>query len=133
MLIFSQITDTVLNVVMDRMVTYGNILLYPDEDASTFSPEEAWARSHGSKLCIVVEQMQIATVWLTKACILIIYARVTGMLSQYKLVIATAIYVGITWVSNTPHPLVCSFDWRSDSILGCDGNPVFRGLVPALP
>ena len=54
----------------------GN-LIAPDEDVATFSQHEIDERILGSKLVLVVEQMQIITVWLIKACLLLMYSRVT--------------------------------------------------------
>ena len=52
-------------------------LIAPNENQSTFTPEEIKERIYGSKLVLVVEQMQILTIWLIKACLLIMYNRMT--------------------------------------------------------
>lgn len=52
-------------------------LIAPNENESTFTPEEIKERIYGSKLVLVVEQMQILTIWLIKACLLIMYNRMT--------------------------------------------------------
>lgn len=41
------------------------------------TPSEIKARTLGSKLVLVVEQTQIATTWLVKACLLLMYSRLT--------------------------------------------------------
>lgn len=41
------------------------------------TPQDVSERIYGSKLVLVVEQMQIITVWLVKCCLLIMYARLT--------------------------------------------------------
>lgn len=93
-----QLTDTVLLVCMSKVVTTSSNLIPPDEDVSEYSQAEIESRITGSKYVLVVEQMQILTIWLVKACLLIMYFRMTAVLPQRKLVIATSIYVGITFV-----------------------------------
>jgi hypothetical protein len=52
--------------------------LEPDRfDFSALTTEELDKRRYGSKLVIVVEQMQIAVIWSCKACLLIMYQRIT--------------------------------------------------------
>jgi hypothetical protein len=70
-------TDTVLLVVMSKIVHTSSNLIPPDVDVSQFSQAEIDERIYGSKLVLVVEQMQIATIWLVKACLLIMYFRMT--------------------------------------------------------
>lgn len=91
-------TDTVLLVSMTKVVTTSSNLIPPGEDVAQYSQAEIDARIFGSKLVLVVEQMQIATIWLVKACLLIMYFRMTAVLPQRKLVIATSIYVAVTFV-----------------------------------
>jgi hypothetical protein len=57
-------------------------LLAPGEDVGDMSPAERAHRIYGSKLVLVVEQMQCCTVWLIKACLLILYNRLTYVLLQ---------------------------------------------------
>ncbi|KAF9699614.1 hypothetical protein EKO04_002517 [Ascochyta lentis] len=92
------VTDTVLLVCMSRVVTTSSNLIPPDEYVEQYSQAEINARVLGSKFVLVVEQMQIATIWLVKACLLIMYFRMTAVLPQRKLVIATSIYVAVTFV-----------------------------------
>lgn len=84
---------------MTQVVRTSSNLLEPGEDISRFSQEEIESRIYGSKLVLVVEQMQILTIWLIKACLLIMYTRMTHVLPQRRIVIATSIYVAITFVS----------------------------------
>lgn len=97
-----QITDTVLIAIMTQVVRTSSNLLEPGEDISKFSNEEIESRIYGSKLVLVVEQMQILTIWLIKACLLIMYTRMTHVLPQRRIVIATSIYVAITFVCIAP-------------------------------
>lgn len=91
-------TDTILLVYMAKVVRTSSNLIPPNVDISKFSQAEINSRITGSKYVLVVEQMQIATIWLVKACLLIMYFRMTTVLPQRKLVIATSIYVGVAFV-----------------------------------
>jgi len=62
---------------MHVVLNMSSNLIAPNENLSTFTPEEIKERIYGSKLVLVVEQMQILTIWLIKACLLIMYNRMT--------------------------------------------------------
>ncbi|KAJ8112244.1 hypothetical protein OPT61_g5352 [Boeremia exigua] len=98
LIVCAMLTDTVLLVAMTKVVNTSSNLIPPGEDVSQYSQTEIDARIFGSKLVLVVEQMQIATIWLVKACLLIMYFRMTAVLPQRKLVIVTSIYVAIAFV-----------------------------------
>jgi len=83
---------------MSKVVTTSSNLIPPGDDVSRYSQAEISARVTGSKYVLVVEQMQIATIWLVKACLLIMYFRMTAVLPQRKLVVATSIFVAVTFV-----------------------------------
>lgn len=92
------ITDTVLLAAMHLIVRTNSNLIAPGEDVSQFTPQEISDRIYGSKLVLVVEQMQLVTIWLIKACLLIMYKRMTVFLPQHKIVLITAAYTGLTFV-----------------------------------
>lgn len=92
-------TDTVLIAVMQAISKTNSNLIPPGDDISNYSAAEIRSRIYGSKLVLVVEQMQILTIWLIKSCLLIMYNRMTSVLPQHKIVIATSIYVGLTFVT----------------------------------
>lgn len=74
-------------------------LLPADFDISTLSPDDIASRVYGSKLNAVVEQCQCATIWLCKACLLIMYDRITAGLGRENLVVrAIAVYVAAGFV-----------------------------------
>jgi hypothetical protein len=75
----------------------GN-LIPPGDDVSQYSETEINMRIYGSKLVLVAEQMQLLTIWLVKACLLIMYNRMTLVLPQHKIVVATSIYVAVAFV-----------------------------------
>ena len=68
---------TVLLVVINIVAHTSSNLLEPGTDVATMSGSERNERIYGSKLILVVEQMQIITIWLVKACLLILYYRLT--------------------------------------------------------
>jgi hypothetical protein len=83
---------------MHTVLGTSSNLIAPGDDVSSFSPEEIRSRIYGSKLVLVVEQMQILTVWLVKACLLIMYNRMTQLLPQHFIVKLVAGYVMIGFV-----------------------------------
>ena len=100
----TQATDTVLIAVMQAISKTNSNLIPPGDDISNYSAAEIRSRIYGSKLVLVVEQMQILTIWLIKSCLLIMYNRMTSVLPQHKIVIATSIYVGLTFVGSSCSP-----------------------------
>jgi hypothetical protein len=70
-------TDTVFMVAINICANTSSNLLAPGEDVSQFTPQERAERIYGSKIVLVVEQMQCCTIWLIKACLLILYNRLT--------------------------------------------------------
>jgi hypothetical protein len=66
-----------LTAFMHVVLNTSSNLIAPNENQSAFTPEEIKERIYGSKLVLVVEQMQILTIWLIKACLLIMYNRMT--------------------------------------------------------
>ena len=69
-------TDTVLIIAMNIVATKSSNLIDPN-DTTELTPENIQERIYGSKMVLIVEQMQIATIWLMKACLLIMYGRLT--------------------------------------------------------
>ena len=70
-------THTVFIVAINIAANTKSNLLGPDDIVSQFSAEDRAERIYGSKLVLVVEQMQCTTIWLIKACLLILYNRLT--------------------------------------------------------
>ncbi|CAI6340185.1 unnamed protein product [Periconia digitata] len=94
----AMISLTLLMAVMHIIVHTDSNLIEPGEEISHFSPEEISSRIYGSKLVLVVEQMQCITIWLVKACLLLMYWRMTALLPQRKVVVAVAAYVAIGFI-----------------------------------
>lgn len=95
LVLFAMVTDTILMAFMHVVSNMSSNLIAPNENQSTFTPEEIKERIYGSKLVLVVEQMQILTIWLIKACLLIMYNRMTMLLPQHKIVKFIAVYVAL--------------------------------------
>jgi hypothetical protein len=84
---------TVLVVVINIVAHTSSNLLEPGTDLNTMSQADKNERIHGSKLILVVEQMQLSTIWLVKGCLIILYYRLT--------------YVPWTWATmSTKHKLM---------------------------
>lgn len=69
-------TDTVIMVGINIVSTTRSNLIDPD-DQTTLDEDDIKERIFGSKMVLVVEQMQCITIWLVKACLLILYYRLT--------------------------------------------------------
>lgn len=68
---------TCLIIAINKETHYNSNLIAPGVDVDSFSQQEIQSRIIGSKLVVVVEQLQCVTVWLIKGCLLILYYRVT--------------------------------------------------------
>lgn len=77
MMLATLVPYTALLVTINIVSHTSSNLIVPGEDVSTFSPKEIADRVYGSKLVVVVEQMQCITVWLLKACFVFLYYRLT--------------------------------------------------------
>ena len=63
-----------------NIVRFANSnLLPPGFDIASLTPSDVRDRTYGSKLILVVEQSQIVCVFGSKACLLLLYARLTTM------------------------------------------------------
>ena len=89
---------TALVVCLNVVVTGGGSNLFPLEQLPTFSKDDIKERIKGSKIVVISEQAMLNTIYFTKACMLIMYRRLTMGLRQQKLVNAIAIYVALGWV-----------------------------------
>ncbi|KAI1342733.1 hypothetical protein F5Y15DRAFT_370627 [Xylariaceae sp. FL0016] len=68
------------------------------ENPVELTPESIKQRIYGSKIVIVVEQMQMLCIWSLKACLLILYSRLTMSLKHNVVVKFTAGYVALSYV-----------------------------------
>jgi hypothetical protein len=89
---------TALVVCLNVVVTGGGSNLFPLEQLPTFSEEDIRERIKGSKIVVISEQAMLNTIYFNKACMLIMYRRLTMGLRQQKFVTAIAIYVALGWL-----------------------------------
>ena len=68
---------TVMIVLANRWLKTQSNLEPEDFDFSVLTADELSKRIYGSKVVIVVEQMQIAVIWACKGCLLVMYHRIT--------------------------------------------------------
>ena len=73
-------------------------LLPPGYDVNTMTRQDIDERTYGSKLILVVEQCQCVTVWAAKACLLIMYLRITNMRREHIVIWVLAGYVAFSFV-----------------------------------
>lgn len=63
-----------MNIVAD---TSSNLI--DPSDTTPLDAENKVTREFGSKMVLVVEQMQCITIWLVKACLLLMYSHLTSV------------------------------------------------------
>ncbi|KAI1756185.1 hypothetical protein F4782DRAFT_526740 [Xylaria castorea] len=97
LMILALATDTVLMVTINILRDKDSNLIDPAHPP-TLTPEGIAQRMFGSKLVLVVEQTQILTIWLVKACLLLMYSRLTFSKAQKICVKLAAGYVAFGFV-----------------------------------
>jgi hypothetical protein len=132
-------------------------LLPPGYDVDMLSKSDIQERRYGSKLILVVEQSQCCTIWLAKACLLVMYLRLTTVRREnifikilcgyvaFGFVFMEIFYFGVWcrpfylyWAVPTPN-IQCSaatdhlitnavFNLSSDSVMLAIGLPMFLRL-----
>ncbi|KAI0005600.1 hypothetical protein F4779DRAFT_49335 [Xylariaceae sp. FL0662B] len=97
LMLFAMMTDTVLMACMTILSHTPSNLIDPN-DHTVLTPEDIQERVLGSKMVLVVEQMQILTIWAIKGCLLILYGRLTMSLKQNIAVKIVSVYVVLGFV-----------------------------------
>lgn len=69
-------TDTVL-IAGINIISHTDSNLIDPSDHTILTQDSINERVFGSKMVLIVEQMQILTVWTVKTCLLILYYRLT--------------------------------------------------------
>jgi hypothetical protein len=65
-------------VVVGLNITSSNLANYlPPGEYETLTPDEIKNAVYGSKWVMITEEFQLATLWLTKVCLLILYLQMT--------------------------------------------------------
>lgn len=83
-----------LNIIADG----GGSNLYPPELEAHFTPKEIQDRIYGSKIVVVSEQAMLNVIYTIKACMLLMYARITQGLRDGRYVRYLSVYVALGWV-----------------------------------
>ncbi|KAI9696921.1 MAG: hypothetical protein M1820_007996 [Bogoriella megaspora] len=95
---FAIFTYTALIISINYVADDDTNLLPPGFDMKSLTKQDKEDRRLGSKLVLVVEQNQILTIWAVKACLLIMYYRLTIVQKENIAVVALAIYVAFGFV-----------------------------------
>ncbi|KAH6673141.1 hypothetical protein B0J14DRAFT_654871 [Halenospora varia] len=90
---------TILVVCLNVIASGGGSNLYPPELFSTFSPQNIQERIHGSKIVILSEQAMLNVIYIIKACMLVMYTRLTLGLAIQRMVFYLSIYTFAGWVA----------------------------------
>lgn len=96
---FGVIWYTILCVALNEVASGGGSNLMTAEDIRTMTPAIHAERELGSKWVFVSEHSFVLCIWSFKACMLVIYARITEGLKQRKWVNYIAIYVALGFVA----------------------------------
>lgn len=97
-MMFGVLWYTILCVALNEVASGGGSNLMTAEDIRTMTPAIHAERERGSKWVFVSEHSFVLSVWSFKACMLVIYARITEGLKQRKWINYIAIYVALGWV-----------------------------------
>ncbi|OJD31784.1 family decarboxylase [Diplodia corticola] len=89
---------TTLIVTINIVAFTESNLLPPGFDMDSLTPPNVAERRFGSKLVLVVEQCQCVTIWAVKACLLIMYYRLTIALKENIAVKILSIYVAFGFI-----------------------------------
>jgi len=89
---------TAVIVTINITASLNTNLLPEGFDMSTLTSKDIKDREYGSKMVLVVEQTQCLTVWLTKACVLIMYLRLTRGRAERIWVQGLVVYTAVTFV-----------------------------------
>ncbi|RAH65155.1 uncharacterized protein BO66DRAFT_215913 [Aspergillus aculeatinus CBS 121060] len=91
---------TAFAVTNIKIAEGGGSNLYKPGEYETFTAAEIAARVKGSKIEFASENCQLCTIYLLKACMLMVYFRLTKNLWQNRVVTICAIYTLCGWISS---------------------------------
>lgn len=89
---------TTLIATINIIRSTSSNLLPKNFDVSSLTHEDVSERQFGSRLVLVVEQCQCVTIWGAKACLLIMYLRLTTMRTEHILIWCLIGYVAFSFV-----------------------------------
>ncbi|RAL05227.1 uncharacterized protein BO80DRAFT_421287 [Aspergillus ibericus CBS 121593] len=100
LMLFSVIWYTLLCVALNEVASIGGSNLMGEKDIENLTPTVKADRIRGSKWVFVSEHSFLLAIYGMKACMLVIYARITEGLRQRKWVTYLAVYVGLGFIGN---------------------------------
>lgn len=89
---------TTLMVTINIVRHTNSNLFPPGYDVNHLSQADIRERRYGSKLILVVEECQICNIWLCKACLLIMYLRLTALRKENLAIKVLSGYVAFAFV-----------------------------------
>ncbi|KAJ6191432.1 hypothetical protein N7519_001453 [Penicillium mononematosum] len=98
LMLFAVLWYTILCVALNQVASGGGSNLMTEEDRKSLTDKIIGERVRGSKWVFVSEHSFILCVWSLKACMLVIYARITEGLKQKRWINYLAIYVAVGFV-----------------------------------
>ncbi|RDA94985.1 hypothetical protein CP533_0163 [Ophiocordyceps camponoti-saundersi (nom. inval.)] len=109
LMVFALVNFTGVAVSINEVAKNGSNYMKPEE-AAALSPERVQMAIHGSIMTFVLEIFTLTATWTVKACLLMLYARLTRntMTRQHSLVKVAAVYCALTYVVVT---LMFIFFW----------------------
>ncbi|KAL0940493.1 uncharacterized protein CTRU02_203256 [Colletotrichum truncatum] len=93
---FYTVLVATLNIITDN----GGSNLFLPEDLPTFTESDVRNRIENSKYVLVSEQAMLNVIYVLKACVLILYTRLTLGLAAKRIVRFLAIYVAVGWTAS---------------------------------
>ncbi|KAJ5704167.1 hypothetical protein N7493_011305 [Penicillium malachiteum] len=90
---------TILCVALNEVASGGGSNLMDQAEIDALTPKTTAERVRGSKWVFVSEHAFILCVWSLKACMLVIYARITEGLRQRKWINYIAVYVALGFIA----------------------------------
>ncbi|GKT46613.1 uncharacterized protein ColSpa_06794 [Colletotrichum spaethianum] len=97
--ILAAVLFTILLVSLNIIINNGGSNLYPPEQFSIFTAFDIRARTTGSKVVLVSEQAMLNVIYVLKACVLILYTRLTLGLAAQRFVRYLSVYVAVGWTA----------------------------------
>ncbi|RAL16714.1 uncharacterized protein BO97DRAFT_402366 [Aspergillus homomorphus CBS 101889] len=98
LMMFAVVWYTLLCVALNQVASGGGSNLMGEDDIKALTPTIKADRIRGSKWVFVSEHSFLLAIWAMKACMLVIYARITEGLRQRKWVNYLSIYVALGFV-----------------------------------
>ncbi|CAI7574914.1 unnamed protein product [Penicillium discolor] len=81
-----------------EITNYGSTLYEPGQ-FETFTAYDIEQRVLGSKIEFASEHCQVCTIYCLKACMLLVYFRITSNLKQHRWVKVSAVYTALGWLA----------------------------------